>query len=116
MTYRIRTAKPADEDSLAAYRQFSDWYARFNTRGGVVPLPFPRLVINEILFRQKAIPTMVELEIPGRGMTLRAEHRTGWLLSKQDRQRIEKVGEQISQFRSVPPEEFFHGAAEGPLQ
>jgi hypothetical protein len=114
MTYRVRAAKAGDDEALAAYRQFSDWYARFNTRGGV--LPFPRLAVNEALYRQKLIPTQVELQIPGRGVELRAEHRMKWLLSKQDRQRIEGAQEQLGSFRQVPPEEFLRDFDENSLQ
>jgi hypothetical protein len=114
MTYRVHTAKAADDASLAAYRQFSDWYARFNTRGGV--LPFPRLAVNEALFRQRLIPTEVELQIPGQGVNLRAVHRTGWLLSKQDRQRIDEAQEQVGSFRQVPLDEFVREVDESRLQ
>jgi hypothetical protein len=114
MTYRVHTAKATDDASLAAYRQFSDWYARFNTRGGV--LPFPRLAVNELLYRQKVIPTEVELQIPGRGVNLKAVHRTDWLLSKQDEQRINAAQEQVGSFRQVPPEEFVRNLAEARLQ
>lgn len=106
MTYRIRAMKAADDASLAAYRQFSDWYARFNARGGM--LPFPRLAVNEVLFRERLIPVEVMLQIPGQGVDLRTEHRTGWLLSKQDRQRIDEAQRQVASFRELPAEAFLH--------
>jgi hypothetical protein len=110
MTYRIRAAKSTDDSSLAAYRQFNDWYARFNGLGGT--LPFPRLAVNEILFQRKLIPQQVDLEIPAQNLALRAEHRTNWILSKQDSQLIDEARQQMATFREVSPDEFLHGRQE----
>jgi hypothetical protein len=107
MTYRLRTKQIADEGVLTAYRQFSDWYARFNARGGM--LPYPRLAVNEALFRRKELPTQVVLTVPATKLNLRAEHRVNLRLSKHDRKMIEEARQQMISYDKVEPDEFLSG-------
>ena len=113
MNYKLRVTKPSDDEALEAYRQFSDWYARFNAlNAGGGMLPFPRMAVNEALYRRKCIPTEVTLKVPAQKLEMRSEHLVTWRISVQDRKLIEEALEQMGSFLKVGPEEFLHGRTE----
>ncbi len=86
LTYELETV-PAESDQTALqYREFSDWYARFNAmiHLGATP-PFPRLEVNKELAKNSLIPTEVTLTIPAQAHAGRAgrvdAHRTSRLVA-----------------------------------
>ncbi|OHB74985.1 MAG: hypothetical protein A2W31_15635, partial [Planctomycetes bacterium RBG_16_64_10] len=113
MQYDLLTTAARDQETMAAYREFSDWYGRLNsvTHVGSTP-PFPRLAVNAALCRHARLPQRVELVIPARrpfrtkDLVMRAEHQISWRLSRQDQQRIDEVDRQLIQYSKVPYEEF----------
>lgn len=113
MRYFLTTEEPRGEADVALYHEFSDWYGRLGavTHVGSLP-PFPRLAVNNSLARHHRIPRTVRLTIPARrpyrtnDVVMRAEHTIRWRLARQDQQRIERVGEQLVEFKLLPYEEF----------
>ena len=65
MTYQLLTIPADTVEAGRQYREFSDWYARFNamTHPGSTP-PFARLCVNEELADRGLVPTEVQLTIP----------------------------------------------------
>jgi len=109
ITYRVKSMACDDSSSASLYRQFTDWYARFNAleEGGM--LPFPRLRVNQTLGENHRIPTEVELEIPSYNVHLRSRHRVGRILSKHDRKQIDEALKQMQTFTAVAPSQFLRG-------
>jgi hypothetical protein len=62
ITYRLETVPARTAETVQQYREFSDWYARFNAMFnlGSTP-PFPRLAVNKELARRGLVPTEVTL-------------------------------------------------------
>jgi len=73
------------------------------------------LAVNASLARHHRIPRTVHLTISSRRpyrtneVVMRAEHKVGWRLARRDQRRIDRVGEQLVQFKLVPYEEFQAG-------
>jgi hypothetical protein len=113
MTYRIKPMKSDTEVISRQYLEFSDSYARLNslTNPGSLP-PFPRLAVNEALFRSRSIPENVQLTIASRGrlggraMTLRSEHTVNWRLLDSDLQKIDEAGEFLVTFTPISLEKY----------
>ena len=95
------------------YLEFSDSYARLNslTNPGSLP-PFPRLAVNEALFRSRNIPETVQLttashaRFGGRNTTLRSEHSVNWHLLETDLQKIDEAAEYLVTFTPVSLEKY----------
>ena len=121
MTYRIKPMKSDTEVISRQYLEFSDSYARLNslTNPGSLP-PFPRLAVNEALFRSRSIPESVQLTIAshgrfgGRAMTLRSEHAVNWRLLDSDLQKIDEAGEFLVTFTPISLEKYLHIDERGP--
>ncbi len=105
-TYTVETNQTQHQDMLGSYREFLDWYTQLNTllTGGGIP-PDPRLKLNEVLARHKAIPTKVELKRAGED-PIRAEHDFTWRLSQDDLERIDDVHNALSKYKSMENAEF----------
>lgn len=106
MTYKLSTMPARTPEAATQFREFSDWYARFNTMAhpGSTP-PFARMAVNAELAKQGVVPTEVHLSIPAQsGMKaaeLRSEHHiTSYLLPK-DTKRIDKTSDQLATFKEV---------------
>lgn len=112
LSYQVVTMSPGD--AIAdQYREFGDWYARFNSivRPHIQP-PFPRLVVNERLARTKSIPKSVRLWIspqPRTGnqeMVIRSVHDVSAEVTPSDLKRVEQTQQQLSSFRRVSIKDF----------
>lgn len=100
MTYSLRTMTARSDGAAQQYREFSDWYARFNTIANPGSLPqFPRLVVNKELADRSVVPTEVILNT--RTDTARSEHNISWLLLEIDQQRIARTASQLASFKDV---------------
>ncbi len=112
INYRLQT-QPANTPAAAQqYREFSDWYARFNAMSNPESTPpFPRLVVNEELASRGLVPTEVQLTISapgkiGRTVSIRSEHHVSWRLLKKDEEKIAETANHLATFKSVPFAEF----------
>lgn len=100
MTYSLRTMAAPSDGAAQQYREFSDWYARFNTIANPGSLPqFPRLAVNQELAERGVVPTEVILNT--RTYIARSEHNVSWRLLEIDQQRIAQTAEQLASFKEV---------------
>lgn len=117
LTYHLRTESARTEEAARQYGEFSDWYARLNTRTGNTPLPLARLEINARLKERRLIPTEVTRTlVQPRGLlkqevVVRTEHHVTWGLSATDLDRISRVGDDLARFEKVSYAEFRDGLA-----
>ncbi len=100
MTYSLKTMAAPSDDAAQQYREFSDWYARFNTLANPGSLPqFPRLTVNGELAKRGVVPTEVILNT--RTYIARSEHYISWRLLDIDQQRIAVTANQLATFKDV---------------
>lgn len=108
LSYRLVTMQVASRSAMKELRAFLDAYAQLHTllEGGLPPAP--RMLINEALANHDVVPLEVELyRGPIEGVPdLRAEHLVTWILSRQDRQRVEQANRQLTEFTAVENAEF----------
>ncbi len=112
ITYRVATAKPKQSGAEKRYREFADWSARLNAmRPGNLP-PFARMEVNQVLAAHAALPEEVERTITTVHLTgrkhevIRSRHNYNWTLSAQDHQKIEAVGNYLSEYSLVSVEDY----------
>ncbi len=113
ITYTLETVPVASQQTAQQYREFSDWYARFNAmiHLGSTP-PFPRLVVNKELAKNSLIPTEVTLTIPAQrtlgvsAVSMRSEHHVSWRLLQRDVEKIGETANQLATFTTVDLAEF----------
>ncbi len=100
MTYKLETMAAATPQAALQYREFSDWYARFNTMAnpGSAP-PFPRLSVNAELAKRGLVP--VEVQMSTRTAQVRSEHVVTWRLLDADHRRIAETANQLATFKEV---------------
>lgn len=103
LSYRLVTMPVANAEAMRELSAFLDAFAQLHTLLEAGLPPAPRLLVNEALSRYQVAPLEVELysgpieEEPD----LRAEHLITWILSKQDRNRIESAAMQLTEFAEV---------------
>ena len=113
ITYQVRLATPKSPIMVAQYREFSDWYARLNTvlNPGSRP-PLARLMLNEAIARQRALPCEVELTLATvqNGVTThstnRSRHELVLQLTKADLERVAAAQHGLKTFKPVRFEEY----------
>jgi hypothetical protein len=111
ITYQLETVPANTPAAAQQYREFSDWYARFNAMAtpGSTP-PFPRMAVNDELFKRTLVPTEVQLTIAGapgvKAVSLRSEHHVAWRLLPRDHKKIAETGHQLATFKSVDFDKF----------
>jgi hypothetical protein len=112
LTYRVTCIKPEQAGAEGRYRQFADWSAQLNAmRPGNLP-PFPRLELNQALFNRSLLPQEIErtvttVHLTGRRTeSIRSRHNFNWALSGRDRELMEKVDDQLVQFKSASVEDY----------
>jgi hypothetical protein len=114
--YRARGVTPKFPDAAERYRAFADWYARLNAMRPGNPPPYARLELNRLLAEKQLIPESIERSlttgrIAPRRLEARTEHHINWRLSAPDHKRIQRVGDQLANFRQVTAAEFFQDGA-----
>jgi len=103
ITYKVVGAKPKHPEAIHAYRQFCDYFARFNSvRLGGFP-PGSRLALNEALAERGLVPIEIERTIvsPGKKLEHRTRHLINYILSNQDLQKINAAGNYLAEFGAV---------------
>jgi hypothetical protein len=118
LSYVALGQKPQHPQSVRAYRQFADWFARLNSaRPGNLP-PAARMVLNQTLADQGLLPlevtrTIVSSGTFGREKTLevKTRHLVNWTLSGEDRKRIEHAGDCLARFQDVSFDQYRAPAA-----
>lgn len=108
MSYRLVTMSVASREAMKELRAFLDAYAQLHTLLEAGLPPAPRMLVNEALAGRDLVPLEVELysgPITGEP-DLRAEHLVTWILSREDRKRIEQANRQVAQFTKVGNEKF----------
>ncbi len=112
LSYEVRGVTAAG-DVVSRYRQFCDWYARFNS--AVSPgsqLPFPRLVLNSHLARRQLVPAQVQLTLAasprfgGKPVRLRSEHTLRSEVTTTELRQIDQANRLLVTLRSVPLTEY----------
>ena len=111
MTYKLQTMAAPTDTATQQYREFSDWYARFNAvaNPGSTP-PFPRLSVNAELAKRGVVPTEVQLQT--RGLTARTEHYVTWRLLDSDHKRLAETANHLATFEEVDLGAFLSPAVE----
>jgi hypothetical protein len=107
MKYTLSTTPLDDPASLRDLANYWNWYAKLNCLLSPSIPPQARLEVNKVLVSRKVLPHEVTLTLSKEeGTQLRAEHVYVWRLSKEDRDRIRLVGDQLDMFDDVSNEEF----------
>jgi hypothetical protein len=111
MSYRLKTMPANSNEAAVQYREFSDWYGRFNTMSnpGSTP-PFARMAVNAELAERGLVPTEVHLTVPAqsgvKAASLRSEHHVSWRLLPRDVEKIESTASQLAACKHVDFDEF----------
>lgn len=107
INYKLSTEPAGSAEAAQVYRDFSDWYARFNNMcsPGSTP-PFPRMAVNDELARRTLVPTEVELSIPSRSISMRSEHHVAWRLLPKDHRRIAGTAAELTTFKLIAFDKF----------
>ena len=103
ITYKVVGQRPKHPEAVHAYRQFGDFFARFNAaRPGSFP-PGARLELNRVLAEQGIVPIEVERTdvSPGKTLELRSRHLINWILSTQDLAKITSAGNHKAELKTV---------------
>jgi hypothetical protein len=107
ISYKVIGQRPKHVEAVHAYRQFGDFFARFNfVRPGGLP-PGSRLALDQALAERGLVPIEIERTVvsPGRKLEVRTRHLVNWILSKQDQQRITTAGNYLAEFAEMDFEE-----------
>jgi hypothetical protein len=99
ITYELETEPAASPEAARQYHEFSDWYARFNTRATGGSLPFARMVVNAELAKRGLVPSEVKMTF--RNAAARSEHLVTWRLLEGDQKRIAETENQLTTFKVV---------------
>lgn len=108
LSYRLVTMPVASPEAMKELRAFLDAFAQLHTLLEAGLPPGPRLEVNKVLARRSVVPVEVELysgPIEGEP-SLRADHLITWILSKQDRAKIDLASAQLAEFDEVENAEF----------
>lgn len=104
--YRAVGKKPDQPAAVQAYRQFTDYFARFNAaRPGNLP-PGARLALNKVLAEQELIPVSVERIITtpgplGKKLEVRSKHLINWIIAGEDEKKISHAGDCLARFEAI---------------
>lgn len=110
--YTVATVPSEDAQTLARYREFTDWYTRLNTMMHSTPPPGPRLELNSSLEKHGVVPVEIRRTLKSNDSTLRATHLFTWRLSREDRVRLDEARKYLASFKKVGNEEFIAAKAE----
>lgn len=108
LSYRLVTMPVKNAEGMKELRAFLDAFAQLHTLLEAGLPPGPRLEVNKVLARRSVVPVEVELysgPIEGEP-SLRADHLITWILSKQDRAKIDLASAQLAEFEEVENAEF----------
>jgi hypothetical protein len=103
ITYKVVGRRPKHAEAVHAYRQFGDFFSRFNAaRPGTLP-PGARLALNQVLAERGLVPIEIERTVvaPGQKLEVRSRHLINWILSKQDLAKITTAGNHLAEFKVI---------------
>jgi hypothetical protein len=109
--YSVATVPSENDQTLARYREFTDWYSRLNTMMNSTPPPGPRLELNSSLAKHGVVPVEIRRTLSSNKSTLRAVHMFTWRLSREDRARLDQARKYLASFKKVGNEEFIAAKA-----
>jgi hypothetical protein len=101
--YKVVGVRPEHPQAAHAFRQFGDFFSRFNfVRPGGFP-PGSRLALDAALAERGLVPIEIERTdvTPGKKLELRSRHLINYILSKQDHQKITTAGNYLTEFKEV---------------
>ncbi len=105
-TYEVATIPADDPNTLARYREFTDWSTQLNTLMNSSPPPGPRLALNSALEKNGVVPVEIRRKVDASATSLRAVHLFSWRLSREDRARLDEARRFLATFEKVGNEEF----------
>jgi hypothetical protein len=113
LTYRVTFRREPNQAVVAQYRDFCDVYMRLNAalRPGSLP-PFGRLMLNEAVAKQQAVPARVFLTLyTGKGVerkqtTIHSEHKLVMPLDSSDLERVKETRKLMKGFKLVTFEKY----------
>lgn len=113
MTYTVRTTQANNNVVARQYRELADWSARLNAiQPGGLP-PFARLELNRDLAESNLLPESIERTVTAKSQQgfsrtdkVRTLHHFNWLLSQDDKKRIEDANDNLSKYKSISPDEY----------
>ncbi len=105
-SYKVATVTAEDRQTLARYREFTDWYTRLNTMMHGSPPPGPRLKLNAALQEHGVVPVEIHRTVASQTEEVRATHLFSWRLSREDRARLEEARRHLANFEKVDNEQF----------
>lgn len=97
LSYIVDCQQVESNELLDAYLEYADQAARLNYVLYPDTLyPEPRLVLNDVLRKQKQLPSRVQLKVDfDQPLRLQAEHRFSWQLSSYDRRYLNQWQRQM---------------------
>ncbi len=113
ITYQARI-QATDGAVAAQYREFSDWYAKFNhTLNPKSWPPFARMMLNEAIQRRQGVAKEVHLTAilnpKAAPIKVSSRHQLAAELDSADMNRLAEVREHLQNFRSVSLGEYRQG-------
>lgn len=104
--YTVATVPAEDEQTLARYREFTDWYTRLSTMLESSLPPGARLKLNAALADHGVVPVEIRRTVMSETTALRSTHLFTWRLSREDRDRIDEAQGYLASFKKIGNEEF----------
>jgi hypothetical protein len=104
--YTVATVPAEDDQALARYREFTDWYTRLSTMLQSSLPPGARLKLNAALAEHSVVPVEIRRTVKSESTALRSTHLFTWRLSREDRDRIDQAQSYLASFKKVGNEEF----------
>lgn len=101
--YKVVGRSPEHAEAVHAYRQFGDFFSRFNfARPGSLS-PGARLELNKVLAEQGLVPIEIERIVvaPGHKLEVRSRHLINWILSNRDLAKITTAGNHLAEFKVI---------------
>ena len=121
LTYSALGQRPQESEAVRPYHEFADWFARLNAaRPGNLP-PGARIALNQALADAGLLPLEITRTVISSGtfgrekkLEVKTRHLVNWTLSGEDRQRIDRAGTWLVEFRDVTFDEY-RSAAPAPV-
>jgi hypothetical protein len=111
MQYEVESMAPDRPQAARQYADAADWLAQLNALLNPPNLPFPRLALNKVLRDRQELPVKIMLYVTPEDRRHKppvkhSEHTILMALSQNDRQQIDKAGEQMHKFTDVPFDQY----------
>lgn len=104
--YTVATIPAEKDETIARYREFTDWYTQLSTMLDNSLPPGARLKLNSALAEHNVVPVEIRRTVKSESSALRSTHLFTWRLSREDRERIDQTQSYLASFKKVGNEEF----------